>query len=235
MVSISEVEHNYRLLLSGLDTVECAYFLVSGVECQLDYENLAYQKETLRQSKSREPKNITLANTQFCLHAYGSSSGFPYIIENEDFIISFGEFNDPSFFVKFKSIALWRHGAFALHKKFLAWTKAVGLTDYRQESLSRVDFAFDYEISEIDFDEDSFVSLSKKDSRYRKDGQLQTMQFGRGDLVLRVYDKVAEIEEQSNKRWFYDLWGVSANVWRIEWQTRKKILRRFGIRTLHKN
>ena len=46
-----------------------------------------------------------------------------------------------------------------------------------------------------------------------------------------VYDKVAEIEQQSHKTWFFDLWGQSDNVWCIEWQARKALLRRFGART----
>lgn len=227
---ISESD-NFQFLLSGIDTLECAYFLISGPNCQLDYEHISNQKESARQSKSREPKLITLADVRFFLHGYGSSSGFPFIIENEDFVISFGEFNLPSFHVKFKCIALWRHGASVLHNKFISWARSAGLSEHGKESLSRVDFAFDYEIPVIDFDEDSFISLSKKDSRYRKDGKLQTLQFGKGDVVLRLYDKVAEIQEKSNKHWFYELWGVAENVWRIEWQTRKKILRRFGIRT----
>jgi hypothetical protein len=49
---------------------------------------------------------------------------------------------------------------------------------------------------------------------------------------MRVYDKVAEIRESSFKVWFYDIWGVQEDVWRVEWQARKEMLRRFGIRTL---
>ena len=30
----------------------------------------------------------------------------------------------------------------------------------------------------------------------------------------------------------FDLWGVDSNVWRIEWQCRKDILKRFGIATI---
>jgi len=41
---------------------------------------------------------------------------------------------------------------------------------------------------------------------------------------------VAEIKQNSHKDWFFDLWGVKENVWRIEWQVRKDTLKRFGIR-----
>ena len=94
-----------------------------------------------------------------------------------------------------------------------------------------MDFTFDYHLPALDFTEDHFVSLSAKDSRYREDGKLQTLAFGKGDVVLRFYDKIAEIEQQSEKVWLFDLWGRNTDVWRIEWQIRKNVLRRFGIRT----
>ncbi|MGB7540764.1 MAG: hypothetical protein WBM28_01960, partial [Burkholderiales bacterium] len=97
--------------------------------------------------------------------------------------------------------------------------------------LSRVDWAHDYHLSEIDFNEDSFVSLASKDAQHREDRKIQTFQFGQDDVVLRVYDKVAEIQQKSHKTWFFTLWGQSECVWRIEWQVRKALLRRFGIRT----
>lgn len=170
-----------RLLLVGLDTVECAYFLMAGPTCSLDFQRLTLEKETLRHNKSRDPKLITLGNIEFMLYPYGSSSGFPFIIANQDFTISFGEFNTPSFFVKFRSLALWNQGAFALHQKFLNWAQSLGFVQHMPESLSRVDFTFDYALAEIDFDEDHFVSVSKKDNRFRKDQQIQTLQFGKGD------------------------------------------------------
>lgn len=221
----------FKPLISGIDTLECAYYLITGTETRIDFDWLSFEKEKLRQSKDRTPKVITLGNTEFFLRPYGSSSGYPFIIENEHFIISFGEFNNPNFFVKFKSTALWHVGLQILHQDFLSWAASVGYTPLQEERLSRVDFSFDYQIAEIDFCEDNVVSLSKKDSRYRQDGKIQTISFGKGDVVLRIYDKIAEIEEASKKTWFFDIWGETENVWRIEWQVRKPVLKRFGIRT----
>ncbi|MBN8531021.1 MAG: hypothetical protein J0L97_04060 [Alphaproteobacteria bacterium] len=97
-------------------------------------------------------------------------------------------------------------------------------------SLSRVDAAFDYEIPQIDFDEDSFVSQAVKDKQYRKNRKVQTFNFGSGDVVLRIYNKSAEISESSGKIWLHNLWGgICEHVWRIEWQVRKKMLRGLGI------
>ncbi len=52
-------------------------------------------------------------------------------------------------------------------------------------------------------------------------------------IFLRVYDKIAEIKQQSDKVWFFLLWEEDENVWRIEWQIRKAVLKKFGIVTFN--
>lgn len=220
-----------KFILYGFDTIECAYYLRKTYGSALDFAQLAIEKEALRQLKRSEPKVINLGGIEFLLQPYGSSSGFPFVISNPDFKISFGEFNSPSFSVKFSSLALWREGAFSLHQRFMQWAEGLGLIAVRQEGLSRVDFSFDYHLPVTDFNEDSFVSLNDKDTKHRNKRKNQTFMLGKSDIVLRVYDKIAEIEEQSGKSWFFELWGIAENVWRIEWQVRKAILKRFGIRT----
>lgn len=219
-------------LVFGHDTVECAYFLSHQGKPQIDYQWLSMEKEKLKLDKTRTPKLIRLGSLEFLLHSYGTSSGYRYLIENSEFLISFNEYSSPSFFVKFKCRALWQHGLESLHRQFMDWTLTVGLKPDREESLSRVDFAFDLSLPSPDFSEDDFVSLSNKDSRYRNNRKTQTFQFGKSDIVLRVYNKVDEISESSEKTWFYDIWGTDEHVWRIEWQCRKEILKRFSIRSV---
>ena len=221
-----------KLLLSGLDTVECAYYLQPGSQCKLDFAALREQKETIRQSKNPESGVLKLGDTEFMLSPNGTKSGYPFLITNQHSTIQFGEFNDPSFFVKFSSLALWYRGAKTMHENFLLWAGSLGLVAVRPEGLSRCDFAFDFHLPEIDFDEDSFVTTADKDSQHRKNGTVQTFTFGRDEIVLRVYNKSAEIEEASKKYWLHPLWGEQTeNVWRVEWQVRKETLKRFGLRT----
>ncbi|MGB7541251.1 MAG: hypothetical protein WBM28_04445, partial [Burkholderiales bacterium] len=119
---MSEPASKLSLLLQGIDTVECAYYLHAREVCGIDFLRLTALREALRQAKVREPAVIDLGGVAFLLHPYGSSSGYPLVMSNNDFHIQFGEFNDPSFFVRFPSEALWREGAFALHRRFLEWT-----------------------------------------------------------------------------------------------------------------
>lgn len=219
-------------LLSGHDTLECAYYLAPGPDCLMDYGKLTAEKEALRSAKVRRPKALRLGSEEFLLLPNGTKSGYPLLMENDSFSLQFGEFNKPNYFVTYRSFALWQYGAERLHQRFLAWANSVGLTPYQPERLSRVDFTFDYQLDPLDFDEDNFVSAATKDNQHRKNRKVQTFRLGEGDVVLRVYNKVDEIREQSAKTWFFDLWGVEEHVWRIEWQIRKDWLRPFGIRTL---
>lgn len=221
-----------NILLSGLDTIECAYYLHAGADCKLDFVALRAQREIMRQSKHPESGVLELGDTEFMLSPNGTKSGYPFLISNQDCTIQFGEFNDPSFFVKYSSFALWNKGAKFLHKRFEKWAESLGFITMRPEGLSRCDFAFDFHLENIDFDEDSFVTAAAKDSQHRKNGKVQTFTFGRDEIVLRVYNKSDEVEESSGKYWLHPLWqGQIEDVWRVEWQIRKETLRRFGLRT----
>lgn len=221
-----------KLLLSGLDTIECAYYLRAGADCKLDFAALREQRETMRQSKHPEFGVLELGGMEFMLSPNGSKSGYPFIISNQDLTIQFGEFNDPSFFVRYSSFALWCKGAKLMHERFMTWAESLGFEPMRPEGLSRVDLAFDFLLPEIDFDEDSFVTAAEKDSQHRKNGKVQTFTFGRDEIVLRVYNKSDEIVESSGKYWLYLFWQEQTeNVWRVEWQIRKETLKRFGLRT----
>ena len=221
----------FEFLLFGHDTIECSYYLRATGGQGIDFERLGVEKEALRQMKGRDPKVVRLGSMEFLLQRYGSSSGYPFVLDCPEFAIQCGEFNSPPFYVTYRSAALWEHGAWGMHERFLEWARGLGMHEYASETLGRTDFTFDYYLPAVEFNEDSFVSLAALDSKHRHDRVLRGVTFGKGDVVLRIYDKVAEIQEKSGKVWFFQLWGRSDNVWRIEWQARKDLLRRFGIRT----
>lgn len=108
----------------------------------------------------------------------------------------------------------------------------MALTELRPEVVSRCDWAFDYHMPIIDFDADCFVSRATKDAIHREHTIAQTFTLGRGNIVVRVYDKVAEIAQQSGKSWFHELWGRDSEIWRIEFQVRGERLKEAGIRTV---
>ena len=222
---------SHKLLLHGIDTLQCAYYLHQEQKKDLDFGQLIQTREDLRQLGIREGTPISLGGVDFLLHSHGTGSGYPLLLTSENFKVECGEFNEPSFFVTFPSQGLWKESAPLLHDKFLKWAHSVGFVPHGPERLSRVDFCFDYHVPVIDFDANCFVSRTHKDSQHREHGKVQTFTLGHGSIVLRVYDKVAEIEQQSDKVWFFVLWEQKQGIWRIEWQLRKEILRQFRIST----
>jgi hypothetical protein len=162
-------------LIGGLDTVQAAYYLRPHLEAEFRFEPLMVSKERLRADKNRKGELLQIGSESFLLQAYGSKSGYPLVLDNLDCTIECGEFNNPSFFVTYRSKALWQ----------LSWAESVGLLVVHPEKLSRVDFAFDYQLAAPNFDSDSIVSLSTKDAQYRGDRKVQTIHYGKGDVVLR--------------------------------------------------
>ena len=133
-------------LLSGIDTLECAYYLRPGAACKLDFEALRALREEIRQSKHPEAGVLSLGGMDFMLSPNGSKSGYPFIISSQACTIQFGEFNDPSFFVKYSSVARWCKGAKFFNERFFKWAESSGMQAVRSEGLSRVYFAFDFHL-----------------------------------------------------------------------------------------
>lgn len=101
--------------------------------------------------------------------------------------------------------------------------------------LSRIDVAADFQ----GFDPAGphgarFVCRSPFRPVYPSIDDPATFQFGRGDIVVRVYNKTREIAESSHKTWLPLMWAQhpgydpSADVWRFEVQMRRDAIRQTG-------
>lgn len=218
-----------RLLLHGLDSLYVSYFLdtASGA---MDWEELAWRKERAR-NRREELAELILGSERFALMPYGKKP-YTYVMGNRAFEVRMAERMQPSHHVQFFSEALWTEGADALHARFGSWCASLDLATIRPEKVARADWAFDYHLPAPDFDIGCFVTRAAKDATHREHGKVQTFRMGQGDVVVRVYDKTAEIEQQSGKSWFFELWGHRDCVWRIEFQVRRARLKEAGIRTL---
>ncbi|MBP6269399.1 MAG: hypothetical protein KA422_07250 [Rhizobacter sp.] len=140
-----------RLLLSGLDTVECAYYLRETLGCGFDFADLSAKREAMRASKRRDPVSVVIGSKEFLLNRGGSQSGYPLVLNNNELAIQCGEFNSPSFFVTYRSDALWHKGAQQLHAEFNGWALGLNFVHARDEGLSRVDFTFDFELAGVNY------------------------------------------------------------------------------------
>jgi hypothetical protein len=58
-------EKNIKLLIHGIDTLQCAYYCRPRLKDGIDYRRLNEQKEEIRQSKRKKPLAISLGNREF--------------------------------------------------------------------------------------------------------------------------------------------------------------------------
>lgn len=217
-----------KLLLRGIDSLYVSFYLDTAT-CSIDWEDLAYRKERVR-TEGNDFAELSLGSESFALLPYGKKP-YRYVLTNRAFEVRLGERMQPACHVQFFSEALWSDGPDALETRLRDWCASLGLTHIQREVISRADWAFDYHLPIIDFDASSFVSRATKDATHREHGKPQTFRMGQGEVVVRVYDKSTEIEQQSGKAWFFDLWGRKDQVWRIEFQVRGERLKQAGIRT----
>lgn len=220
----------FRFLAAGLDTLEASYAFDMSTG-DIDFEQLAYLKERLKSDPDRETEPIELGGLALRLHAFG---GHPYSLRlsNEDMVVRLAERMQPSCHVKFSSKALWHKGLGALSQQINGFAAKLRLKPRKHEVISRADWAFDYQMPGRDFGVGNFVSRADKDSAWRNRGRAETFSFGVSDIVIRIYDKSAEIAQVSGKTWFHEIWGCKEHVWRIEFQVRRQRLRQSGINAI---
>lgn len=218
-----------KCLLKGIDSLYVSYFL-DLQSSDLDFDKLSIAKERLK-ADGEQFRQIELGSETFALKPWGKIK-YAYVMSNAHFEVCVTERMQPTCHIQFSSKGLWCEGLQNLLDRVDRWQQSMRMTKMRMEVVSRADFAFDFHISEIDFDEDSFVSRATKDTKWRENQKAQTFQFGTGAVVLRVYDKSAEIREQSQKTWFHEFWGRSEDIWRVEFQVRSERLASGGIKTL---
>ena len=212
----------------GIDSLYLSSFL-DGLG--IDWEALRYEKEKLHATPGAEHAECELGGEKFALKR-GGRKPYSFILKNRVFELQLGENIQPRCHAQFSSELLWQEGLEEAFKRFNAIWENTGSTHLRPEVISRVDAAFDFHIGQPDFETGHFLSQAAKDATWREGGALQSVQLGTSEVVCRVYDKVAEIEQQSAKHWLYELWGVKEGVWRCEFQLRGERLREAGIATV---
>src|SRR6516225_9582221 len=101
--------------------------------------------------------------------------------------------------------------------------------------VSRVDIYADMQGCEFrPGDLGRFVTRARERTTYHMGQRFTGFRFGRGGPILvRVYDKTAEIERQG-ETWPTERWGERRDagpVWRVELQVRRPVLAEFGLRS----
>ncbi|OPY82158.1 MAG: Replication initiation factor [Syntrophus sp. PtaU1.Bin005] len=104
---------------------------------------------------------------------------------------------------------------------------------------SRLDLCADFRIPDgltVDFIKSHMISRSNETSQYLKGDALETFYIGgtKADIKARIYDKGKEIQIKHTEDRWKAVWKTDdiENIWRIEFQIRRPILKQFHINTL---
>lgn len=227
-----------RLLASGIDTLNLS---VMGDVRESAWDLLAEAQRRARGNEDRAPISFPVTEEHFECRPYGWQ-GYTYWLSSPDYEVMVGRSK------KFPAVLVQLHSAF-LH--------SVGVDPAldQVERLLRHDLLegpFKQGVSRIDVHADlqgwdlctadlvRFVGYGRKRrvfdrEMFQSGSQLEGFQFGKGDLVARLYDKTAEIRKHGVS-WLPDLWGreyaAGSTVWRLEFQFRRAVLTDFHFKTV---
>lgn len=134
--------------------------------------------------------------------------------------------------------------AVEMYSRIKRWLQLYGLKVIT-DSVSRVDICHDFRLDIKDrrvllFDDDFCVCKARNSALYRCNRKITGVQYGKGDIVLRIYDKLLEIRKPHSIHkldFFLDKWKGQLEqgkrnknlhgVTRVEFQLRKGALNQF--------
>ena len=233
------------MLVLGIDTLE---FGIEIEEYEQVFRPLLGTFRILKEAaqETGDEPEITIDNLTLKVHASGIHF-YAYRLTCEDFTICFAEKelpNNTPIWVRFSSGYLWSFMATGAFKRFMEWFRVFDV-DVLGTKVSRADLCADTdEVSFTPSDAKGFVTRAKSKSRHcvdddHFDGKVFSgFTIGRGQPMLaRIYHKSLEVRK-SGKLWFYEVWGANGwegvdEVWRVEFQLRRGVLKEVGVSNIH--
>lgn len=232
------------MIVKGFDTLEFG-LNIDSYELSLRpfLEKFKQLKENAQETGVE--KTIFINDVALTVHRTGKRL-YPYRLSCDDFIIFFMDKEsktNPPVFVHFLSGYIWSFGLAGAYQNFITWFKSMSDSHIRNQ-VSRVDICVDTDsvtFKQIDTKgvitrarkkEDCFVS-----GEYTNGRRFSGFRIGiGGPLLARIYNKSLEIQK-SGKVWFKQIWlekgwKEDKEVWRVEFQLRREVLKEFSINSI---
>ena len=215
-------------LRHGVDTLEATF---SHDQFPDDLREMLERKK-LEAKLDNAPSHIFLNNRHFYLGTKGRGL-WQYVARNDEMEIRFSTAaNVPPMAIKLFAHGLATEGVRKLWKQVRGIAELYG---FMPLNLTRIDIALDFQGWTPTFEEMLNVVCSASFRPiYPSTTRPETFQFGRGDVVVRLYNKTKEIV-YSGKEWWKFVWRAcggfceDGDVWRIEVQLRSKAIKEFGL------
>ena len=235
---------DFKVLLSGIDTLNLSLDIVWLEQALLPI--LRTQLEEAKRLQAEIPfileETDNAEGISFMLKPHGSN-GYAWLLLGQDYALRIMDLvaprSRPNVMVEIRSEYLWRVGFMEAVRRILdALTHHGGVLIKTRPS--RVDACMDLFFPAESWSSDLLdymVTQAANSAIYHSHKELTGISIGRGDMSARIYDKGREIESQSGKTWFHDLWKLDENpdgmkVIRIEFQLRRSPLRELGFKEI---
>jgi hypothetical protein len=234
-------------LLAGMDTVyfSCDLPLSDAMRERLTLEKtLAQTRATQRQVHCPEWLEARIA-------PQGAKGGYAFLIEAEDFSVKLlSEYiqNRPSVFIEMRSYALHTHpeGAAGACEAALAWVRSHLYADqvgaakdaisFTAAKISRADIHIDWQggytplLGNLSEELRCFIRPGRvKGALYFQGGAATGIQFGRSQVVARLYNKSIETKEKGNEAYAElltarcgETFNPELDVWRMEFELKRE-------------
>lgn len=236
-----------KVVGSGIDTLVLGYLIARYLDVD-DFKILSEAKEKASERQfNSNGSSVTWFDVEFIMSARGTS-GYEWVLRNADVKVCIardarGGSIMPEVYVTFSSQYLWCEGVDDAVSKFEDWLKKWALV--KENKVSRCDLCIDLAMPFTVIDlKNEIVSRARGKVEYSEtlktehyiSGRHDTgYRIGSGALLVRIYDKTAEIMV-TQKEWFRDVWlgegWDSVNtVIRCEFQLRRELLKEMGVNT----
>gem|GEM_PF-517618 len=234
-----EAPEAWQFLICGFDTLD----LGLHIDWPPDWSELADSLEKGR-AKAAGTTGIPWVDAQLLIMPGGKTGGYRWHLEGQHFHLWLADRetpleNTPNVYVSLKAKFLW---TCPLHEVIRSLDECITDLGGRLRKIvpSRCDMTADFQIAgglSAQFIETHLVSTARKNSQYRDGSMLETFYIGAksSPVQLRLYNKTREIlDGNGEKLWFKEIWNLAScdNVWRVEFQLRRTLLREFGIHNI---
>jgi hypothetical protein len=233
-------------LLAGMDT---AYFSCDLPLSDAMRERLT-QEKTIAQTRAAQRQVHCPEWLEARIAPQGAKGGYAFLIETEDFSVKLlGEHiqNRPSVFIEMRSHALHSHpeGSAGACEAALGWVRthlyadqvvaAKDAISFSAAKISRADIHIDWQggyaplLSNLSEELRCFIRPGRVKGALYFQGGATGIQFGRSQVVARLYSKTLETEEKGNETYAElltarcgDAFGPEQDVWRLEFELKRE-------------
>jgi hypothetical protein len=231
----------FQSLLSGIDSLDLGLYVLWGSDWKRRLLTLDKKKQQARKAGGLL---IALPSGRSCIFKPGGKG------ENYRFHLQFDAYNlfigkaakpgsTPNVYLSISAKALWLSGIGCVMTWISEDLKAIGGGTIQSIKISRLDLCADFYIPgglSHAFLLAHKVTRNEKGKFYLDKDELETYYAAdaKSPIQLRVYNKGLEVKRGKIKLWFLELWGRETldDLWRVEFQIRRPVLKQFGINTL---